>query len=150
MRSELLIKLCATFFYLGYFPMASGTFASFFGVLLVCFLQPYPVLYLLCFAFVTAAGFWASGKMEGIQGKKDPSCVVIDEVAGIFIAFWMLPLSWPVLVTAFFLYRAFDMFKIYPMSKIEEKGGAFGIMTDDLIAGFYTNLTMQIALRLIT
>jgi len=82
------------------------------------------------------------------MGQKDPSCVVIDEVSGIMIAFFMLPMVWPVSIITFFLFRAFDMFKIYPVNKFEEMKGGTGIMMDDIIAGLYTNITMQIAIRL--
>jgi phosphatidylglycerophosphatase A len=92
-------------------------------------------------------GFGTSGRMEKIVGKKDPSCVVIDEVAGSLVAFFLLPKTIPVLVTAFFLFRAFDMFKIYPMDKMEALPGAVGVMMDDVIAGLYTNIIMQIAVR---
>ena len=85
--------------------------------------------------------------MERLEGHGDPSCVVIDEVAGALIAFFMLPFSWSVTLTTFFLYRAFDMFKIFPINKIEKLGGSVGIMGDDLLAGFYTNLIIHLAIR---
>jgi len=49
--------------------------------------------------------------------------------------------------TAFFLFRAFDMFKIFPGNKLEGLKGSAGIMLDDLVAGVYTNIVMQLALR---
>jgi len=93
-----------------------------------------------------AAGIWASGKMEKLAGKKDPSCVVIDEVAGILIAFFLLPAQWPVIITAFFVFRAFDMFKIYPINRFEKLPGSWGIMMDDVVAGLYTNIVVHVAL----
>jgi phosphatidylglycerophosphatase A len=60
-----------------------------------------------------------------------------------------LPLSWPVVITAFFLFRAFDMFKIYPVNRLEEIPGGVGVMMDDIIAGLYTNLAMHLAIRLV-
>jgi len=72
---------------------------------------------------------------------------VIDEVAGVMLAFFLLPLTPAVAVTTFFLFRAFDMFKIYPVNKFEEIEGSAGVMLDDLFAGLYTNITMQIAVR---
>ena len=58
-----------------------------------------------------------------------------------------MPISWSVIVIGFFLFRAFDMFKIWPANKFEDMGGAAGIMLDDLMAGLYTNIVLQIAVR---
>ncbi len=82
------------------------------------------------------------------MAKKDPPCIVIDEVAGSLIAFFMLPMNWPVFWSTFFVFRAFDMFKIYPANILEKRSGSVGIMMDDIVAGIYTNLIMQIAIRL--
>ena len=61
----------------------------------------------------------------------------------------MLPLNFSVLITAFFLFRAFDMFKIYPAYKLEKIHGSVGIMMDDLVAGVYTCLVMHVVLRVV-
>ena len=146
--SNSLAKLIATFFYLGYFPFASGSFASIFGAALALFLSRVPVVYVMVFLIITVLGFYAGGRVEKMVEEKDPSCVVIDEVSGSFIAFFMLPTTPSVAISAFFLFRAFDMFKIYPANKFEELKGGTGIMMDDIVAGIYTNLVMQIAVRL--
>lgn len=143
-----LTKILATFFYLGHFPVAAGSIASIIGGLLALYLQNNLFLYVLVFVLVTAAGFAVSGPVEKAAGEKDPPCIVIDEVAGALIAFFMLPVTWPVLVSAFFLFRAFDMFKIYPADILEQKPGAVGVMMDDIMAGIYTNIIMQVAVRL--
>ena len=109
--------------------------------------RPNPLLYILVAAAVTALGFLVSGRMEEIAGRKDPGRIVIDEVAGVMIAFFLLPMTPAVVITAFFLFRAFDMFKIYPVNRFESLAGATGIMADDLFAGLYTNIVMQIAVR---
>jgi len=143
-----LAKLSATFFYLGYFPFAAGSIASAIGGLMAITLAGNMFLYFVVFAVVTAVGFGASGWLEKVLGEKDPSCIVIDEVSGALIAFFLLPARWPVLITAFFVFRAFDMFKIYPADVLEEKTGGVGVMMDDIVAGVYTNLIMQCAVRL--
>ncbi len=145
--SDKLTKLCATFFYVGYIPVAPGSMASIAGALLSLIFSSNIFCYVAVFGLITIIGFLVSTRMEEIARKKDPSCVVIDEVAGSFIAFFMLPLSFSVWVTAFFLFRAFDMFKIYPTNKLEELPGAKGIMLDDLVAGVYTNIVMQITIH---
>jgi len=140
-------RAAATFFYLGYFPMAAGSIASIIGGLLALYLQNNLLLYAVVFIAVTAAGFWASGPVEKASGEKDPPCIVIDEVSGALIAFFMLPTTPAVLLSAFFLFRAFDMFKIYPADVFEKRPGAVGVMMDDIMAGIYTNIVMQIAVR---
>ena len=146
--SNNLVKLWSTFFYVGYFPKAPGSLASLCGLLIYFWGRSNILLCLLFFVMITAIGFLVSGRMEGIVREKDPSCVVIDEVSGVMIAFFMLPMNWAVVITTFLLFRAFDMFKIYPVNKFESMPGGIGIMMDDIIAGIYTNLTMQMAIRL--
>ena len=144
-----MIKLLSTFFYIGYSPFAPGSAASLAGVFICYALQSHAALYIVVWAIVTILGFAFSGQMEKMAGKKDPSCVVIDEVSGMMIALFLLPFTWPVVVSAFFLFRAFDMFKITPANKMESLPGAAGIMMDDIVAGVYTNIAMQVALRLV-
>ncbi len=142
-----LAKALATFFFMGNFPVAPGSLASFAGALLAIALYGQPVIYVAVFLVITFAGFAVSGPAERSLGQKDPSCIVIDEVSGVMIAFFLLPLTPAVMITTFFLFRAFDMFKIYPVNRFEELPGGVGIMADDLWAGLYTNITMHLALR---
>lgn len=137
----------ATFFYVGFLPPAPGSLASALAVVIAALLGQHLVLYVIVFLAVTVLGFIAGGRMETVMGEKDPSCVVIDEVAGVMIAFFLLPLTPAVIVTGFFVFRAFDMFKIYPACRLEKIKGGTGIMMDDIVAGIYTNLIMHIAVR---
>ena len=146
--SNKLSQIFATFFYLGYFPLAPGTMASLAGVCLYFLFYHNVAILILVFLLVVMVGFLSGGQMEKLLTSKDPGCVVIDEVAGAMIAFFMLPMTPAVIMTAFFLFRAFDMFKVYPIYKFENYSGSVGIMMDDIIAGFYTNLIMQLALKL--
>ena len=146
--SDKLVKMFSTWFYVGDLPGAPGTAASAVAVLMAVIFAPNTFLYILVTIAVTVLGFAVSGRMETILDRKDPGCIVIDEVAGVMIAFFLLPLTWPVIITAFFLFRAFDMFKIYPVNKFEEIEGGTGVMMDDLVAGLYTNIVMQLAVRL--
>ncbi len=138
-----LARLISTFFYLGDFPFASGTLASAAAVLLVLGMPASILVYVAVTIAVTVIGIWAAGITEKEVGKKDPSCVVIDEVAGVLVSFFLVPLSWPVIIIGFFLFRAFDMFKIPPADSLENEGGGKGIVLDDIAAGVYTNLTLQ-------
>lgn len=145
--SDKIVKMLATWFYIGDIPGAPGTAASAAAVLMAVIFAPNALLYIIVLIGVTVLGFKVAGRMETILKRKDPGCIVIDEVAGIMIAFFLLPLTVPVAVTAFFLFRAFDMFKIFPVNKFEQLEGATGVMMDDVIAGIYTNIVMQAAVR---
>jgi phosphatidylglycerophosphatase A len=89
---------------------------------------------------VTMLGIWAASRTERVIQKKDPSIVVIDEVAGQMIAL----LSWPflahsgwTLISAFVLFRLFDIWKPYPIRRLEGLESGLGIMADDVLAGVY-------------
>lgn len=140
-------ELLATFFYVGFLPGAPGSIATILGGLLAYALASNIGLYIAVTVLVTVAGFLVSGRAEKVMGKKDPGSIVIDEVAGVMIAFFLLPTTLPIFWIVFFLFRAFDMFKIYPGNKFEGLGGSAGIMLDDIIAGVYTNIVMHLALR---
>jgi len=145
--SEKIVKMLSTWFYVGNLPVAPGTAASAVGVVMAMICSSNVFFYVCVTLFVTILGFMVSGRMEEILDQKDPGCIVIDEVAGVMIAFFLLPLTPVVIVTAFFLFRAFDMFKIYPVNKFEQLKGSTGVMMDDVIAGVYTNIVMQVAIR---
>ncbi|HEX3561033.1 MAG TPA: phosphatidylglycerophosphatase A [Pyrinomonadaceae bacterium] len=95
---------------------------------------------LLAFVFaVSIVGTWAATRAEKLLGKKDPGAVVVDEVAGQLVAFLFVPwgAGWWTLASAFVAFRLFDIWKPYPIRRLEGLGGGLGIMADDLLAGFY-------------
>jgi len=145
--SDKIVKMLSTWFYVGKFTVAPGTAASAVGAIMAMVCSPNMILYILVTLIVIIVGFMVSGRMEKILDQKDPGCVVIDEVAGILLAFFLLPMTPVVIIVGFFLFRAFDMFKIYPVDKFEQLEGSTGVMMDDLIAGIYTNIVMQFAIR---
>jgi phosphatidylglycerophosphatase A len=93
-------------------------------------------------AFIIFAGVWSSGRVEPIWGK-DPSRVVIDEVAGMCISLLFLPADVRYLLCAFILFRFFDILKPLFIRTLESLPGGWGIMMDDVLAGFYTNILLQ-------
>ncbi len=143
------VTILSTFFYIGYSPFAPGTCATVAALALAIILKSDPAFYIIVIVVLGFLGFCFSGGMEKIEGRKDPSCVVIDEVVGGLIAFYGLPLNFSVLITAFFLFRAFDMFKIFPVNRLESLHGSVGIMCDDVFAGANTFLVMHAALRFV-
>ncbi|MBF0511504.1 MAG: phosphatidylglycerophosphatase A [Candidatus Omnitrophica bacterium] len=140
------IKAIATVFGIGYLPMAPGTWATIAGVVITYYLGSQLFIFTLLLLGLLVLGIVSTGLMEKLLNKKDPSIACIDEVVGVMIGLWGLPLSWPVMICGFFLFRAFDMFKIYPINKLENQPGGWGIMLDDCMAGVYTNVILRIAL----
>ena len=86
---------------------------------------------------VTLVGIWAGSRVERALDAKDPGLIVIDEVAGMLASVLFLPRTIPVLVTAFVLFRLFDIWKPFPARQLQELHGGVGVMLDDLIAGAY-------------
>jgi phosphatidylglycerophosphatase A len=87
---------------------------------------------------VTLVGLWAGARVERVLGRKDPGLIVIDEVAGMLLSMLLLPRTIPVLVTAFLVFRLFDIWKPFPARESQALTGGMGVMVDDLIAGLYT------------
>jgi phosphatidylglycerophosphatase A len=147
--NDRLARFCATFFHIGDFPVAPGSAASAAALVVAFLVHRWPLAYIAVGILFTVIGFMTAGQVEKLSGRKDPGFIVIDEAAGIMISFLFLPMTWPVMITGFFLFRAFDMFKIYPGNKFEAMGGAYGIMMDDIMAGIYTNIVLQVAVRVV-
>lgn len=141
------VKLLATFFYLGEIPLAPGTLGSFGGLLLFLSTAQRPWLCGVFFVIVTVLGFFSAGRAEKVFREKDPSQVVIDEAAGIFLVYFMVPLNGINLFLGFFLYRALDIVKPFPARHLERLPGSLGIMSDDLLCGLYSNLILQLLLK---
>lgn len=131
----------------GYAPIAPGTAGSAVGVLLFYILSPLPLAwYLAIIVFVTLGAIRFSGKAEKILGTKDPPQVVIDEIAGQLITLALLPPNWQYMLAGFLLFRLFDIIKPWPANTINrDMHGGAGIVLDDVVAGFYANLLLQIA-----
>jgi phosphatidylglycerophosphatase A len=128
----------------GYAPVAPGTVASALTVL-VLWLVPFTRAGLLLFvAVIVVLGTWAAHHAEPAIGGKDPGAIVIDEVAGMALSVLVFPLTLPVLVTGFLLFRLFDIVKPFPARGSQRIGGGVGVMIDDLIAGLYALLVVGI------
>ncbi len=144
---DFLIKAFATVLGVGYMPFASGTWGTAVGLVIAYFSAGNLAVYTILLLALLVLGTMTSGIIEKQLHQKDPGIVVIDEVVGLLIALWGLPMIWPVMASGFFLFRALDMFKIYPINKLEAQPGGWGIMLDDCMAGVYTNIVLRIALR---
>jgi phosphatidylglycerophosphatase A len=157
----------------GYMPIAPGTFGSAVGVglylllrlvtirIVYLFAPDYHLTYeavesfrvtlmLVAIICITAAGIWAATRAEKLFGRKDPGRVIVDEIAGQLITFLFIPLAvglkWWMLVLGLFLFRLFDIWKPYPIRRLEALESGLGIMADDVLAGIYAAVTLTLLL----
>lgn len=147
---RLIIKLISTFFYIGYFPFIPGTFASLVGILIFYFFKDKDAFYLLFTLGLVFLGYLVTAEAEKNFQKKDPKCVVIDEISGMLVSLLSLPFyNSLVVIIAFVLFRILDTLKPFPAGRLQDMSASIGIMSDDLVAGFYTNIILQVVLRLL-
>jgi phosphatidylglycerophosphatase A len=140
-----LLKNIATLGFIGYLPVAPGTFSTFAALVFFALLKPTIPVHISLIIFVTAIGTIASSKAEKILNEKDSSHIVIDEFAGYALSVLLLPHTLLYLVVSFLLFRFFDILKPFPIRWIERTvPGGYGVMADDLAAGMYTNLVMHV------
>ena len=146
-----IMVLLATFFGVGYLPLAPGTWASLLTAALIYLLFPLFqggwLTVLIALPLVTLIGIPAAAAAEKHFARKDPRPCVIDEVAGQMTALLFIPHNLFCFGAAFLLFRFFDIFKPFPVRQSERLPHGIGIMVDDLLAGAYTLLLMQIWLR---
>jgi len=135
--------------YLGYAPIASGTFGTLAGVALYPVFEALrvfsPALYVLTFCALVAAAILIADEAERIFGEKDSGKITIDEIAGYIAATLFVRPSLGVVAASFLLFRFFDIAKIWPASHFDRavRGGP-GVVLDDVISGFYANLALRL------
>jgi phosphatidylglycerophosphatase A len=141
----------ASAFYIGFIPGAPGTYASiatalaFLGInYFTHWLWIPPVIHLSAVCLLSLIGVLVSAEVSRSTGIEDPSFVVIDEVAGQLLTFLFLPIGFFNLIFGLIAFRAFDIWKPFPIRKLESLGQGVGVMTDDLLAGVYANLSLHI------
>lgn len=145
-----LAVVVATVFGVGYFPVASGTAGSLAALAvlpsLAAFRDGAPAAYaLLVVAGVTLA-VWAAGRAAVGWGIKDDGRIVVDEVAGMVVAGALLPATWTAAWLAFVLFRVFDVWKPFPIRRLEYLPGGIGVVADDLLAGVYAGVVARVLL----
>ncbi len=151
----------ATLFGVGLLPFAPGTWGSLFGLILFFYTNIYLsinvqffYLLLLAIILVTILVCYFATKELG-DNEKDQKSIVIDELAGVWIAF--IPVSGIVMmqdfltysILAFLVFRVFDIWKPYPIGFIDKKiKNHIGIVLDDLVAGLYAAIIIWLILIL--
>ena len=131
----------------GFSPRAPGTVGSAAALLpwwwLRMLLLPY---YALAIVLAFAIGVWASAWVVRRSGVQDPQVVVWDEFVGVWIALAAAPAGWIWMLAGIALFRLFDIWKPWPVSWADARiGGGLGVMLDDVFAGIYALIAMQVA-----
>jgi phosphatidylglycerophosphatase A len=144
---DILSIVISSVFYAGYFPFASGTFGSFLIVVLYFFLPGSMNVAAIAVSLpvIFFTGVWTASRCETFWGK-DSGRIVIDEVAGMYATLFLIPLNLKIVAAGFFLFRAFDIAKPFPVRRAENLPRGWGVMTDDVLAGVYANLALRIVI----
>jgi phosphatidylglycerophosphatase A len=128
----------ATWFGLGFSPIAPGTLGTLAALPLYYALRGFGSFAVLAAAVVlTLVGVWAAGIVAVHTGKHDPQIVVVDEVAGVLVALAFAPPTIAGVAVAVVLFRIFDMTKPFPARAAERLPGGWGIVIDDVVAGIW-------------
>ena len=143
MRLGLFIATCG---YLGYVPVAPGTFGSAAGLVVLAAVRwsGSPALELTVIILLFAVGVWCANAAERHFGGVDPAPVILDEVVGMLITLAFLPVNVTGAVVGFLLFRLFDVVKPWPANRLEAVHGGLGVMADDAMAGVYGNVAMRL------
>jgi phosphatidylglycerophosphatase A len=130
----------------GFSPIAPGTAGSAVGVVVFWFTRSWPLAWQIALiAAVSIVGTWAADLAARHFNREDPGQVVIDEVAGQLVTLVATGAGLYGTVLGFFVFRVLDIVKPWPANRFERLPGGVGIMADDLMAGVYGNIVLQIA-----
>ncbi len=91
---------------------------------------------------------WLSTKAAGILKQKDPQVIVIDEIVGFLTANFLAPPRFSAVLWSFFLFRVFDIAKVFPTNRLEQLPGGAGIVLDDVMAGLYALISLRLLLKI--
>jgi phosphatidylglycerophosphatase A len=143
MRVGLFVATCG---YLGYVPVAPGTFGSAAGLVVFAAIRwsGSTALELAVIVLLLAVGVWSASVAEKHFGGVDPAPVILDEVAGMLITLALIPVSVTGAIVGFLVFRLFDVIKPWPANRLEALHGGLGIMADDAMAALYGNITMRL------
>jgi phosphatidylglycerophosphatase A len=144
-----LVILLASAGYVGYIPVASGTFGSLVAIPLFWGFDGLRTaslpLYLLTYIAAVAAACWIAGAADAYLQEHDSHKIVIDEVVGYLAATLFLAPTWSHALWAFVIFRALDVIKPFPAGYIDQHfPGGYGVVLDDVVSGFYSNLALRL------
>lgn len=131
----------------GLAPRAPGTAGTLVAVPLAWFLKSLPLAaYGGVLVVCLVIGAWVCGRVGSRIGVTDHGALVWDEFVGYWLAVALVPRHWAWLLAGFVLFRILDIFKPWPIRALERRvPGGWGVMLDDLVAGFMTLLLLMLA-----
>ncbi len=147
------VLLLATGFGAGRIPRAPGTFGSLVGIAVyLAWARGWPpAVYVMVLTLVFVAGIWLCARAERELGRHDAPAIVWDEIVGQLLALILLPPGWIWIVLAFALFRLFDIWKPFPIGWLNRRvPGGLGIMLDDVVAGLFALLAIEVLAWLMT
>jgi len=132
-------------------PVAPGTFGTLVGVLIYLPLAALPLAnYIAITIVVSVFGIWLCQRVSDDLGVHDHGGIVWDEIAGFMVTMIALPVTWQWVLAGFVLFRLFDIWKPWPIGWVDKKvSGGLGIMLDDIIAGIFASVILQITYRFV-
>jgi phosphatidylglycerophosphatase A len=141
-RLGLFIATCG---YIGYVPLAPGTFGSLVGLGVFYALRSTgsSAVELGAIVILFIIGIWSGTEAEHHLGGVDPGPVVLDEVVGMLITLALIPVNLTGAIVGFIVFRVLDVFKPWPSARLEALPGGLGVMADDGMAAIYGNLVMK-------
>ena len=140
-------KYFATLFGIGFIPLAPGTFGSLFAILIwYVFIDLFSIFYfIVLLLFVLSVSFYFTDIYLDNYKKKDPSEVIVDEFIGQSIPLlFIVNFNIYEVLIAFVTFRFFDIYKIYPINKMEHLKGSYGVILDDIVAGIYSLIILML------
>lgn len=130
-------------------PGTMGTLAAIPVFLLMSGLSLLP--YLIITILLFAVGIWICGESSRLLGVHDHSGIVWDEIVGFLVTMVAVPAQWVWILAGFLLFRLFDIWKPWPIRLLDQHvHGGFGIMVDDLVAGIFAAVILQLLMRFFT
>lgn len=143
-------KITSTSLGIGYIGKGAGTAAAAVTCVVWYLSQAHGAYFvpaLIITLLITTLGIWSSNAVDAIWGK-DHQRVVIDEVAGMCITLLWVPVTLVNVLVGLVLFRFFDIVKPLGIRKLEKWPGGWGVMFDDILAGVYAGIILQIIIRL--
>ena len=139
--------LLATGFGSGFCPILPGTAGTIVAIPIYYVLSSLPlVLYAVIVGLFFLLSVVVSDRAQKHWGKKDDRRIVIDEIMGFLITMLGVPATLRAMILGFILFRFFDIAKPPPIRRLERVGGGYGVVLDDVMAGVYANLFLQLVL----
>jgi phosphatidylglycerophosphatase A len=135
--------VCSTVLGIGYAPIAPGTFGSAAGLALWFVIADSVALQTAAIAITLVIGIWSATAVATHFGSHDPSEAVIDEVLGILVTLFLIPVGWGTALGGLLLFRVLDIVKPFPARRFERFPGGLGVMADDAMAGVYANVGLR-------